>query len=362
MIEGLHPWVDAGLFDPEAPDPGGIAEALAFYTSVGIRAEDFAHVPADELIGTVNMAQLRPGAVLTMEEARAQSGLDPEVFDQIRVAAGYTTDQRYTDHDAQAFAAFGAAEQLFSAEALGDFARVLTGAMARVADATSALFRIDVAPRIEEVGGAEVDYARQNYESAQLTDGLFAAMRALFLNQLTGAVRLSDQARQASTSDAASTISVAVGFVDIVGYTRFAASTAPDELAGFIAQFERRATDAVRSGGGRLVKLIGDEIMYVALSAADAVQIALAVIEEFVDTDAMPRAGVAFGEVIGVGGDYYGPVVNRASRIVDQAVPAELLVDRAVVDDVGDAVRVTPAGRRQLKGFEQPVELFSVDR
>ena len=362
MIEGLQQWVDAGLYDVDAPDPRGFADVLAFYTSVGIRAEDFIGVPFDDLIGTVNMTQLRPGATLTADEARERTGLSPDVFAGILRAAGYTTEQRFTEDDVEAFLAFGMAQGLFSAEALGDFARVLTGAMARVADATSALFRMDVAPKIEEVGGAEVEWARQNYESAQMTGQLFTAMRAFFLNQLMGAVQLSDQARMASTTDAASTISLAVGFVDIVGYTRYAASTAPDELAEFIVNFERQATDAVRSRGGRLVKLIGDEIMYVALSAADAAQIASAVIAEFVGTDALPRGGVAFGEVIGVGGDYYGPVVNKASRIVDQAVPGELLVDKAVVDASGDAINVTPAGRRQLKGFDDPVELFSVDR
>ena len=362
MIEGLQQWVDAGLFDPDAPDPNRFADVLAFYTSVGIEAEDFVGVPFDELIGTVNMSQLRPGATLTADEARERTGLSPDVFDGILTAAGYTTAQRFTEDDVEAFLAFGMAQGLFSAEALSDFARVLTGAMARVADATSALFRNDVAPKIEEVGGAEVEWARQNYESAQMTGVLFTAMRAFFLNQLMGAVRLSDQARLASTSDAASTISLAVGFVDIVGYTRYAASTAPDELAAFIVDFERRATDAVRSGGGRLVKLIGDEIMYISLSAADAAGIAMTVIEEFVGTDALPRAGVAFGEVIGVGGDYYGPVVNKASRIVDQAVPGELLVDGEVVDASGGEISVTPAGRRQLKGFDDPVELFSVER
>lgn len=361
-MEGVQQWIDAGLVDPDAPDPDGLAEVLAFYTSVGIRAEDFVGVPFDELIGTVNMSQLRPHADLTADEACDATGLDREVFDGILVAAGYSQDQRFTQDDVAAFQAFGLAQTMFSAQALGDFARVLTGTMARLADATSALFRIDVAPRIEQWGGSEVDWARQNHESAQLTGQLFTAMRAFFLNQLTGAVRLSDQARLASTSEAASTIGIAVGFIDIVGYTRYAATISADELAAFITNFERKATDAVRSRGGRLVKLIGDEIMYVSGSAADAVEIASAVIAEFVGTDALPRGGVAFGEVIGLGGDYYGPVVNLASRMVDQAVPGELLVDRAVVDACGEAVAVEPAGRRQLKGFDDPVELFSVVR
>ncbi len=63
---------------------------------------------------------------------------------------------------------------------------------------------------------------------------------------------------------------------------------------------------------------------------------------------------MAWGEVLVRGGDYYGSVVNRASRLVDAAVPRELLVTEAFAE-VSTCLEFEPAGRRMLKGFAEPV-------
>jgi class 3 adenylate cyclase len=78
------------------------------------------------------------------------------------------------------------------------------------------------------------------------------------------------------------------------------------------------------------------------------------------------------------GGDYYGPEVNLASRLVDTAVPGEVLVDRSVLEavravdpdagagGVGQSVGCPskldfePGGRRVLKGFAQPVTVWTL--
>lgn len=356
---GLQPWIDAGIYDPDHDD-AQLAEVLDFFTLVGVEARDFVDVERDDLIAAVGRAFLRPDATLTAEEVRVAAGVPAEAFERMVRASDYRMDGTFTPTDLAAFQSFAFARTLFTDEALEDFARVLSSAMAKVADATSALFRIDVAPRIEAAGGSDLDYAKQNHLSAQMVDGLLDAMRAFFLNQLIGAVALSDAARQASTSGAVSTVKLAVGFVDLVGYTHRAASTDPDELAGFIIDFERSATRAVLGGGGRLVKLIGDEIMFVAADAPSAVAIASTIVRSFVDDNARPRGGVAAGEVIGLGGDYYGPVVNLAARLVDQAVPGEVLVDAAVVEGCEGGTQFEPAGRRQIKGLDEPVPLWAL--
>ena len=73
----------------------------------------------------------------------------------------------------------------------------------------------------------------------------------------------------------------------------------------------------------------------------------------------LPRAGIAYGEVLVRGGDYYGSVVNLASRLADQAVPQELLVTEQLAES---ATRCTfePAGRRVMKGFADPVTVQSL--
>ena len=74
-----------------------------------------------------------------------------------------------------------------------------------------------------------------------------------------------------------------------------------------------------------------------------------------------PRGGVAFGDVITRHGDYYGTVVNLASRLAELAVPGEVLVDGSAASSAGKPFAFRPAGRRLLKGFDEPFEVFSLD-
>lgn len=362
MNDGLQQWIDTGLFDPTLPDPNGFAEALVYFTSIGVIASEFVGTDPAEVIGEVNRRMLRPGERLTGEQVRAAIGLEEEAFVTLLRASGYRPTDDFTPTDLEAFRGFSAASQLFSTEPLLHFARVLSSAMARVADASSALFRVDVGRRLEAEGATEADYARKNAESSELVELIYPPMQAFFLRQMMDAVRLSDAARRTVTSGADTTLNVAVGFVDVVGYSSLASRTAPDELARFIDAFESTATAVVADHGGRLVKLIGDEVMFVTVDPAQAVGVVTALHEAFDGSGAVPSGGVAFGEAIAIGGDYYGTVVNLASRLVDESIPGEALVDRATADRVGDGWTVEPAGRRSLKGFDDPVEVFTVTR
>lgn len=354
----LEPWIDAGLFDPAGPGADEVREVLEFYNSLGIDPADYRGVDPADLMSSVNMRIVQPGRRLSGGELRELTGLSVANFERLCRSSGYAVDGEFTELDVEAFKSFAIASAVFSEDALNDFSRVLAAAMARVADAASALFRVDVGSRIEAAGGREIEYARKNQEMTGMLDALFPLMQAFFLNQLVGAVRLGDQGRRAVTSTAVTTINVAVGFCDVVGYTQLSASLAPDELAGFITDFEARAIALVNDHGGRMVKLIGDAIMFVAVDPSAAVSAARAIIAAF---DGAPAsAGVASGEVIAIGGDYYGEVVNRASRISDQALPGEVLVDSATVDR-SQGHSFDPAGRRQLKGFADPVAVFALE-
>ncbi len=93
--------------------------------------------------------------------------------------------------------------------------------------------------------------------------------------------------------------------------------------------------------------------------AADGCAIARDLTAAFA-SDIEPRGGVCFGDVITRHGDYYGPVVNLASRLADLAIPGEVLVDGATARSAADAFEFREAGRRQLKGFDHPVEVYSL--
>jgi len=162
------------------------------------------------------------------------------------------------------------------------------------------------------------------------------------------------------------TVVIAIGFVDLVGFTPLSQQMPVDELGAVVDDFEAVAHDTVASHGGQVVKLIGDEVMFVAIDAISASEIALELVERFGEEGRVtPRGGVAFGEVLTRGGDYYGPVVNLASRIGDLAVPNEILVTnevRARSERALAPLRFDAAGRRMLKGFDEPIELFAIRR
>jgi adenylate cyclase len=162
--------------------------------------------------------------------------------------------------------------------------------------------------------------------------------------------------------DSFGTARVAVGFVDLVGFTPLSLAMPTAELAAMVEDFEGRAADIVVSNGGRVVKLIGDEVMFAAIDPAAACAIALDLVDEFRSSaHVAPRAGIAYGLVIARGGDYYGPVVNLAARIADLAVPSEVLVS-AEVAGLDCSFVFEPAGRRLLKGFAAPIPLYSASR
>jgi len=114
----------------------------------------------------------------------------------------------------------------------------------------------------------------------------------------------------------------------------------------------------VTSAGGRVVKLIGDEVLYATGEERQACAIALGLAAAFAEHETVPpvRAGVAGGEVMMRDGDVFGPVVNLAARAVKAASAGEVVAPAAVATAAG--VRAAPLGPRQLKGLGGGIELY----
>jgi adenylate cyclase len=352
-------WLAFELFDPDGPEADEILEQLAFYESVGVTPEEYAGTAPANLIAEINLRLITPGRRVERSEVESASGLSTQQFDTVCRAAGYDPHGTFTDTDVAAFSGFSAAVDFFTPEELEALVRVMRSLMSHLADALTAIFRIDISIPMDVAGASAGDVARKNFESAQLMRLLPGVLEAFLMNEMASAVVRSDQSRQHLDSSNTATVKMAVGFVDIVGYTPIADRLEPDELGQFILDFERRAADAVAAFGGRVVKLIGDEVMFVVVDPNAAFDIARALVAAFAESEATPRGGVIFGELVARGGDYYGRLVNMASRITDLAVPGEVLTDVATAA-AATRQNFDHAGRRTLKGFTDPVELRSL--
>ena len=127
-----------------------------------------------------------------------------------------------------------------------------------------------------------------------------------------------------------------MGFADLVGFTATSEELDETELATMVDRFEARVYEQVPEHQGRVVKMIGDEVMFAADQVADAVEIALGLIEAHAEDPALPdiRVGLAMGSTLSWQGDLFGPTVNRASRVVNVARPASVLVSEEMVEPV----------------------------
>jgi len=152
-----------------------------------------------------------------------------------------------------------------------------------------------------------------------------------------------------------SEVRAAVGFADLVAFTRTSRDLDERELARLVERFEETASDVVAEHGGRLVKTLGDEVLFSADSARTGAEIGLAVAEAVHDDAGIPdvRVGMAYGPVLPLRGDVFGTTVNLASRLTTMARPGTALVDAGLAAELrgDDAYGLTRITRRRAHGL-----------
>ena len=156
-----------------------------------------------------------------------------------------------------------------------------------------------------------------------------------------------------------------MAFADLVSFTRVVRELSERDLAMLVQRFETITSDAVNAGGGRLIKTVGDEVLYTAWPPSAAAGIAVSICEQIAADPMLPnvRIGIASGEVLGRLGDVFGTTVNLASRITALAAPGCILCDEATAVALEDSEQfaTTQARRRSIKGLGQ-VSTWTVTR
>ncbi len=292
----------------------------------------------------------------TMYDVAVAAGLDLDLVAMLYRTLGVTTDpgaRAFTVGDEELMRTLiEAVEGPLAGDEGNQILRVAARALTSIAEAAVAEVRQGVEARHTSIDRG----IREMAQLAELTIPLSNGVGVAFRHHLREAIERQRKGQEGVAER--ELIRVAIGFIDMVGFTGLTAHLPVDQLVELVNTLERRSAEVALEHDVRIVKIIGDEVMFVGLDPKPTCAFALDLVAAFEGREVIPRGSVVYGEVLFRHGDYYGPVVNRAARIADLAVPGEILVDASLAQISG--VGAQPAGRRVLRGFDEPVAVFAL--
>ncbi|GGO81155.1 adenylate/guanylate cyclase domain-containing protein [Nonomuraea cavernae] len=288
----------------------------------------------------------------TRGEVAAEAGVPTALTERIWRALGFAS----LADDAVAFsdgdvAALRRVRMMLDSELLDEqtvirMARALGQTTARLAQWQAEIMIGAMLPPDEEP--SDEDLTRILDTARELLPGFEQVLVHVWRTQLAAAgTRLLTMAD--SQAEAVPTrLLLAVGFADLVSFTRRSSELTERELAELVEGFEARAADVVAAHGARLVKTLGDEVLFTAPTPAQAAAIAL----DLVEADEL-RIGIAYGPVLPLLGDVFGTTVNLAARLTSIARPGAIVVDTGMAEDLGDRpeFEVRRLRRRPARGL-----------
>jgi class 3 adenylate cyclase len=263
-------------------------------------------------------------------------------------------------------------------EAILAFTRLLGAAAIQIAEAAVSLFYSELGPGTEREGRDELTRAQLAEKATMAFTAVPDVLAQMVLDQferaLRRAVAVRGWAQESGTSPSeavdplragANAEYVALGFVDLVGSTAWAQRLSLRDQSLALARFESAAWSSAVLCGGRVVKMIGDEVFFAAPTADAACQIGTDVIRAAAEDEVLPpaRGVVGLGYATPREGDYFGPLVNLLSRMVKIGDPNDLIVTEEVAKNLTTIDwSIEALDPTELRGIEEPVRAYHVER
>ena len=354
-----------GLLDG-AGDREARLELLRTLENEGFTLEELREAAAHDRLALLPVERVLAGegTLYTREELAAETGLDPGLLDEAARALGMpirepgeraiTEEEVELSRNAKALLDAGLPREAFL-----ELTAVMSRSMATIAGSFTSIF----GDALLQPGDTERDLGLRYAETMRNLGPLAAPTLEQMFN-----LRLRERMREAVITQAelqsgrlAGAQPVAVGFVDIVGFTKLGEDVGLDDVGAVVRRFERAVSDAVEPPV-RLVKTIGDAAMLVAPEPAPVVESVLSLVEHSQEEAPLLRGGVAMGEGLPRAGDWYGRPVNLASRLTAFARRGSVVTSKEVREAVGDPYDWSPAGSRRFKGVKGTVDVFRVRR
>lgn len=289
----------------------------------------------------------------TRVQVSERAGISIARAERMWHALGFATvpddEVAFTDDDVEALRLVAALEDddFIDPDTESSLARKLGQTQSRLASWQSAMF-------LDFFGGSKLSADEALEVAAMLLPAMERLQTYVWRRHLAAAA-----GRAVAGSDELARGVRTVGFADIVSYTRLTRRLTEAELGQLIERFEGMVADVVALNGGRVIKSMGDEVLFVTDTAAQGAAVALALHAAVTAAEDLPelRIGLAYGTILIRLGDVYGEVVNLAARLTAECKPGRVLVDRelaAALDGHAD-YRLHRLRRVSVRGYRHLV-------
>ena len=207
--------------------------------------------------------------------------------------------------------------------------RAIGQTMARLADwqVATLIHRIEQLERGDQATGSRTGSAMRMVEEL---NGPFEEILLYAWRRHLAAAVARIEALGANEEDLHTT-DLTVGFADIVSFTALSNQISEDRIGDLVELFESRCADVVAAQRGRVIKSIGDSVLFVNDDPIAAFDTAEGIINVVGRDGRMPdvRVGLATGSVVMRLGDVFGPPVNMAARLTNVARRNRVIIDAA---------------------------------
>ncbi len=357
--------------DFEALRAAGIADAaeraplIEYLTGLGFTTDEMADAERHgRLFGLAGDALLWSGPpIYTLRTAADSIGVALADVEHAWAMLGLTVADPDTpalsQADVDSLASWVAMRAQMGEDAADGFLRVLGATVARLAEAISSMIRTSNPKMWLGHTGDELTTAQAYRESAEFVPRLGAMIDAVHRHHLVSTRTFIE----GMVSGPSASVECGVGFADLSGFTALTQMLTTAELSTMLTEFGATVSDVVHADGGRVVKFLGDAVMWVSSNPERLAKAAIDLVDHPRAHEAglQVRAGLGYGQILALNGDYFGNAVNLAARLVAAAAPGQILAAAEVHEHLSDwpAIMQDPL---ILKGFDEPVTAYDLGR
>lgn len=353
----------AGLLDVDASSVADRRTLIEYLLELGCTVDEMVDAHRrGRLFALGGDRILRPGArTFTFAQAAEQLGTDEDLVGRLWRALGLPASSLgegvMSAREVEAFAPVTVLAELVGPERVVELARGIGAGLARIGEVTQAAGRTVSPESATATSSSETETAAFWVTYAPYVRAVGPVLDVFFAHHFELA---RDHFERSDSWDLMlrGLARLAVGFVDVSGFTTMAESLGEMDFANLIVSFTNTVSDTVAERGGRVIKFVGDAAMIVAPSAVVLAEIT----EELVRGETLAgqglslHAGLAHGELLARDGDYFGSPVNLASRLSALAESGTVMA----TEGVGHAL--APHGwdlewleARDVRGLSTPI-------